>query len=718
MSRAVRSLAAGSTVRILAALAVLILSPLAASGQIVDAPDPGQPVALVADSVVYDTNSGKVVAEGNVEVYYGERTLTADRIVYDSRAERLEASGDIVLRDPSGATVYADLAELDTDLRDGIVRGARGVMAGGTARLSAVEARRFDGRYNALSRAVYSPCDVCAEDPVPLWRIRARRIIHDEEAKVIHYEDATFDVFGFTVAWVPYFQHPDPTVKRATGFLVPSFLSSTNYGYGVKVPYFFVIDAQSDFTFTPFFSTEEILIAEGEYRRATANGQYAIGGSGTWTDYTGENRFQGHLDTEGLFTIYDGIKWGWDIETTTDDAYLRRFDFSNTDRLTSEIFIESYGRRGFFDLSGVRFQSLRDDEPAGDIPVVLPAFDARYEIAAPFIGGDLGFTASSATLFRNNGRDTSRVSIGLDWERGIVLDMGVALRAFGSVQADFFRTYDDPAYPDKFVSRFAPQAGIEARYPFIYTQESGTTHVIEPIVQAIVAPYGINDVDIPNEDSLVVEFDETSLFDLNHFSGYDLVEEGPRLNLGLRYEIIDDNFSFDAAFGRVVRLKENTDFGTSTGLSGAESDFVGAFSISIGEHLSLRNRLRFANDFSVARNEIFGDVSWGPVRLEGGYIFLKADPTAGSTTDTEEASLLAEFDVHENWTIGGYIQRDLQLSEFVETSATITYHNECCEIDLFLKRRFTDSEDVPASTSAGVRIRLLTLGTDAPGDAR
>ncbi|MEM6421415.1 MAG: hypothetical protein AAF698_02420, partial [Pseudomonadota bacterium] len=246
--------------------------------------DPDTPVALVADEITYDSAAGTVSASGNVEVYFGTRTLTADRITYDSRTERISADGDIVLRDPSGTTVYADAADLDVELYDGIVRGARSVLAslppgetpgeGRSAtvgRLSAVEARRFEGRFNALNKAVYSPCDVCADEPTPLWRIRARRVIHDEEEGIIHYEQATFDVFGVPVAWLPYFSHPDPTVERASGFLVPDARQSGNYGFGLRVPYFWAIDPSTDITFQPFFTTDDGVFFDGELRRAFDN---------------------------------------------------------------------------------------------------------------------------------------------------------------------------------------------------------------------------------------------------------------------------------------------------------------------------------------------------------------------------------------------------------------------------------------------------------------
>lgn len=668
------------------------------------------PVALVADNVTYDTEAGRVIAEGNVEVYYGERTLTADKIIYDQNANRIEAAGEIVLRDPAGVTVFASAAELDAELRDGLVRGAQSVI-GGTARLSAVEARRFENRYNALSRAVYSPCLVCQENPTPLWRIRARRVVHDEEERIVHYENATLDVFGVPIAWVPYFSHPDPTVDRASGFLVPEPRQSTNYGYGIQIPYYFVIDDQTDATFAPFFTTDSGIVGVGEVRRAFDNGGFEVLGSLVQTDFTGEPGLQGHLDTEGNFTFGNDINWGWDVKFSSDDAYLRFFDFSNEDRLTSELFVNRYSRAGFFDVSAVRFQSLRDFEPAGQIPLVVPDFDARYDLPQDVLGGDLGFFANSQVLLRNTAEDTGRLSVGADWERQWVLPVGLSLSAFGEVRGDVFVIGDNPDTADDTSLRLAPLAGLEARYPLIYDEDDGDAHILEPIAQFIVAPFGGNGPEFVNEDSQQIEFDETNLFDRNHFSGIDGFEEGPRFNLGLRYErITDDGIGLDATIGRVFRFAEAEEFTEGSGLADQQSDFVGAWTVRYEDWASVTQRIRFDDDASVNRNEIYGDLSIGPVDLSAGYIFLNEDPALGTPEDREEVAGRTTIAITRNWGVNGFFQRDLEEQEFVEAGGRITYANECCEVDLFLRRRFTDSDDTPASTSVGVQVRLLTLG--------
>ena len=369
------------------AMLCLVALPLVeAHAQDIERPSADQPVALIADEINFDSNTGRVTASGSVEVYYGDRTLTADKIVYDDNTGRVEAVGDIVLRDPTGTTVFADTADLDADLKDGLVTGARSVLSEHT-RLAAVEARRIDERYNTLSKVVYSPCRVCPDQPNPLWRIRARRVIHDEVEKVIHYENATFDVFGVPIAWLPYFQHPDPTVERASGFLSPSFEGSGNFGYGIKTPYFLTLGDSADLTISPFLMTEEFPLLELEYRRLFQSGQMRIGGSIGFSNFDGEERLRGHVDADGLWDIGWDIDAGFDINFASDDNYLNFFDLLDEDRLTSEVFLRRYDDQGYFDVTGVRFQSLRDNEFAGDIPIGLPVFDARYDLNEPWLDG-------------------------------------------------------------------------------------------------------------------------------------------------------------------------------------------------------------------------------------------------------------------------------------------------------------------------------------------
>jgi LPS-assembly protein len=724
----------GAAARLAAALAAL-LAPLAAPAQepreeglagLVAEEETQGPVSLVADRVDYDSEAGTLTASGNVEVYYGDRVLTAARISYDRWADRISARGPLTLTGPEGATLFADAAELDARLRDGLIEGARAVMQG-DAKFAAAQARRLQGRYNVLSRAVFSPCRVCEADPVPLWRIRAKRIVHDEEARVIHYENAVFDVLGVPVLWTPYFRHPDPTLERASGFLPPEYSQSPTVGHVVKPPYYWVIDHRSDLTLAPVVTSDDGLLAEGQYRRRFARGALRLDGSVTLQDYDGREELRGHVFGEGLWKLTDRVQAGFLLEQASDDGYLRRYEVSGRDRLTSELFLRASDDRGWGELSAVRFQSLRDGESFGDIPLALPSFEGRRVWSGLPLGGALGLDLAGYALKRTDGPDTAHGSAGLDWERSWLHGAsGVELTAHAALRADVWQTSDTPGPAPDRRERLAPLAALEARLPLLrrdargdalsaLTGPGGVTHVIEPILQGVAAPYTDDAPPRPDEDSRIVEFDETNLFSLRRHSGYDGFEEGPRLNVGLRYaRLADSGARISAALGRVLRLKPIDSFGAGSGLDGEESDFVGAWSVDLPGRLRLTQRLRVDDDYEVNRNEVYARAAWRGLDISGGYVYLSGDSAAPA--DRHEVSAEGRYALTPNWFVGSRLQRDLETSNWVETRGSLGYANECVDLSAYVGRRFTETEDVPAATYYGVRVNLWALG-GAPGPA-
>jgi LPS-assembly protein len=580
-----------------------------------------------------------------------------------------------------------------------------------------------DGRYTMLSKAVYSSCAVCAASPTPLWSIRARRIVHDEVERMVHYEDPTFEVMGVPVAWLPYFSHPDPTVERKSGFLPPTFLQSSRFGFGMKIPYFHVIDPSSDATFTAFPTTDDGLIGELEYRKRFDFGGFDAAGSlGNVDIADGEgDALQGHIFSAGRFALapfgFDaGTTAGFDLNLSSADGYLRRYRFSNDDRLTSRAFVENWGRTGFFTFAGAYFQSLRDDERGDEIPIVLPEFSARRNFFEGVAGGDLGVETSGVALSRIDGRDVRRLTAEMDWSREVIAPLGVALRGFGAMRADAYQVSDDPEFDDGITTRFAPHAGVEARLPFIAYGE-GVTHLLEPGVQFVAAPDNIDNDDIPNEDSLLVEFDETNIFDVDRFPGYDRLESGSRLNLGLRYaRLSEDPWRFETAVGRVFRLSEDTAFSSESGLAEESSDYVAAWTIGYDPYFLFSNRFRIDEDLELARNDVAARLRYGPASVSGRYLLLGRDDTAGATVDRQEFTLAAGYDLTPQWRIEGVARRDLEGERFVDAGGALAYRNECAQIELFVDRDFTDSENSEDSVDIGLRVRIF--GTADGGGAR
>jgi LPS-assembly protein len=269
-----------------------------------------QPVTFTADSVEYDRENSLVIAQGHVEAWQSDNVLRADRITFDRNTGVAAAKGNVALLEPDGQVLFADYAELTQDMKNGVLRDMRAIMAE-NGRLAANGARRTEGQINELSRVVYSTCDLCAKDPTrpPLWQIRALSAVQDLEHKKIEYQDAVLEMYGFPIGYMPYFWHVDPSVKRGSGLLIPSLGGSSHLGAFFAQPYYWVIDDQSDATFTPMITTRDGPQLNAEYRRRFNNGSLLLDGSVGYLD----NSPQATIYANGQFSLNDTWRWGFNI---------------------------------------------------------------------------------------------------------------------------------------------------------------------------------------------------------------------------------------------------------------------------------------------------------------------------------------------------------------------------------------------------------------------
>ena len=671
-----------------------------------------EPLVIIADEVSYDTNGSVARASGNAEAYYGPRILGADRLEYDQELGRVRAIGSVALRNDDGTYLFADSADLSTTLDDGSIDEPRALLGGG-GRFAAVEGERIEGRFTVLSKAVYSPCEVCFDDPTPLWRVRASRVIHDEQTRDIVYEGATFEVEGVPIAYLPYFRHPDPTVKRRTGVLPLQFGEDSTIGYSVKIPYFIEISPSRDLTLTPFITTEDGVLLEAEYRALTRNGRYELWGSVIPKDRSdGDSDIRGAIEGTGRFSLGGDLAWGFDINAATDDTFLRRYNYSDADRVTSRLFAVNENERLFAEANSYIFQSFRVDEDNDTIPFVLPELRLRYRALEDPTYGVATATANVLHLQRIDGADVTRISSGANWERQFVTDSGAVVTPFAAVRADGYLTASDPTVDSGLQGRINGLTGVDIRMPLIAENDLGT-HIIEPVAQIIVAPFEGSQDNFPNEDSLDLNFDETVLFTTeSRFAGLDRIEGGTRANIGVRYDFEASNgFGMEAVYGRVFRLEDNSDFSETSGLQNAESDHVGALRLSFDPLFDVTGRFRASeDDLDLERVEVYARGSYGPISAVGDYARVGADAFSGFTEDREEISGKGVVRITKEISAFLGARRDLENSRLVDAEGGITFENECCVVNFSASRRSNDDRDAEDGTNFGLTFRLKTLG--------
>ena len=705
------------------ALALLIVLAIVSGGEVLAQADE-RPVLLQADEISYDQARGIVVATGRVEISVDDRILLADRVSYDERADTVAATGNVSILDPNGDVFFADQVELSNRLRDGFLTSFRALLAD-RSRFAAAGARRTGGNRTEMFKVVYSACELVPGRPhrAPLWQFKAVKIVHNQRAQRINYQDAVLEVLGVPVAYTPFFSHPDPTVKRQSGFLAPSYGSSTALGLMLEVPYYSIIAPHRDATFAPLFTSKEGVVLGGEYRQRTERGNFDISGSVTRPERRDDNnqlvggrQTRGHVFSKARSALDDTWRWGFDVRRSTDDTYLRRYELSTEDTLTSNAFIKGFRGRNYASANVYSFQGLREDDDPGQTPLVLPLAEFHHRGEPGHLGQLLNLDSSLLVTERNEGTDTRRLSLDGGWMLPYTSPVGERYTLSASVRGDLYWVTDVAAAgggtKDNFTGRLFPQVGLDWRYALIRPGER-VSQTVEPVVMAILAPNGGNPGDIPNEDSLSFEFDHANLFRAKRFPGLDRVEGGARVNYGLRWSAHGSaGGSAAAVIGQVLRLREDDTFADKTGLEDKRSDYVGAVNVAPADYLGYTHRFRLDRDsLSIRRNEI--DLSAGPAffKINLSYALLSRELTADEFGSREELTTSASARITPYWTATAKSRHDLtEGGGTLKYGFGMTYQDECLTFLVDFERNFTSDRDVQPSTSISFRVKLKHIG--------
>ena len=693
-------------------------------------PSADRPTLISADEVVYDKKLDLVTASGNVEVSQDDRVVVADRVTYNIGTGTVSASGNVTLIEPSGNVVFADYVELSPDLRDAFIRDIR-ILLSDNSRLAGASAERSEGRYIVLQKGVFSPCELCREDPeqAPLWQIKAYQVIHDQEDKTIQYYDAWMEIFGVPVLYTPYFEHPDPTVKRKSGFLAPGFGASDTLGTTIQIPYFWAIDDTKDLTFEPVITTKQSVVLAGEYRQLFTKGFVSVIGSGTIADRerndgsTKKDALRGHVDAFARFDIDRHWRTGLDVQRATDDTYLRLYDFSAERTLTSRAFVERFEGRNYGAANAYVYQGLRASDDNDKSPIPAPVIDYNFVGEPGLVGGKFFADSNLMVLSRIEGRASRRLSFKGGYELPYTGPIGDVYSLIAQVQTDGYWTDGvepgdtdvDPPNPEgnELTGRFFPQLGFTWRYPWAQTNES-FQQVIEPIAQFVASPTGGNPDEIPNEDSIGFEFDDTNLFNLNRFPGLDRVDSGTRVDYGVNWlgelGALGNSNIFVGQSYRFTKPDEDI-FSARSGVRDRLSDVVGRVQLNPIKELDLLYRFRLSkSNLQPQRNELAVKAGVPALKVDLSYIFIEGDSNVERFGDREEITGKVSSRFTKNWSGSFAHKRDLENDEPLSTRISLAYENDCFLIEGVGSRKFFRDRDLEPEDSIFVRFVFKYLG--------
>ena len=707
-------------------------------------PMPAAPVAeneinFEADRIDYDSDADIVRASGNVRVARQDAKLSADQVEWDRGAGTVIARGDVMLVNERGDRAFADEMDVTESLRDGVIANLL-IVTNNENRLAAVRAERTDNIY-VLDRAAFTPCKVedsngCPKEPT--WQIQADRVVLDEARERVRYENARVSLFGLPLLPLPGLRHSIGE-EGSSGLLVPDVGYDRRNGFQYVQPYYWRIARNRDLTLTPYIYSAELPMLGADYRALLSKGAYQITGYGTVSavtsvsgepDPTTEDRLRGYIAASGKFQFDPLWSLTGSLRYASDRTFLNRYDLSHEDRLRSTLNLERIGTRSYLSIAGWAFQSLRPGDDSGQVPIAIPAIDYRLRVTDPLLGGQVEVQANSLSILRTEGQDTQRAFVGVTWKQSRLTRMGQEVSLTAYARGDVYNSAQNDLSPtvsyrgeEGWQTRGIAALALDVRWPFIGKAFGGTQR-LTPRVQLVAAPRLAN-LHVPNEDARAIDLEDSNLFALNRFPGYDRFEDSTRITYGFDYRFDRPNFSFDTTVGQSYRIDDRASLlPNGTGLSDRLSDIVGRSQVRYKDFVSLTHRFRLDKDgLAVRRNEIEATVGTRRTYVEVGYLRLDRNITSGveDLRDVEEVRLAARVAFARFWSVFGSTNIDLTgqtddptstLSGFepVRHRLGIAYEDDCLELGFTWRRDYQTVGDARRGNSFQLRLVFKNLG--------
>lgn len=701
------------------------------------------PLLFRADQVSYSKPSDNIMAKGHVLVFQDNRTLLADRVIFERKRGFIKSEGSIWLRTPEGDYIWAQKVQLQEDLLAGKIKQIRIIMSD-SSRFAAIKGAYKDGE-TILSHAVYSPCrsSCCSLETTdtPLWQIKAEKIIHDRQEKVVYYQNAYIEIMGIPVFYTPYFQHPDPSIKRKTGLLIPSYGHTNDLGFIIGVPYYVVLSKESDITITPLVTTKQGPILIGEYRKRfrdsyiNMHASYTRSHSSPFTANTLKNsRYdRWHVMSNNRFELNDSHILNLSINRASDMTYLRRYPILSQrayrlpreKNLTSSAKLEQFLEHSYATANIYWFQT----DYKTTTPFVAPLATYHYQSSPGDHKETFDVKVNTLCLSRKQdvpgrfARDYQRLTTEAGGRIPYISPWGDEWKGELWLRGDIahFNHYKNLTYSQKSLtatnSRLFPQASLNWRYPFI-NRLPMSNWLLEPIVMVISSPTLSKNYRLPNEDSDSLELDATNLFKRNRFSGLDRLDSGNRFVYG-----INNNFSFPqnryigVFLGQSRRFDHQQVLPIGAGEDTSASDVIMQLKAKPSRLIALRHQSRLQRQKAHPRvMETYLKVTPELATLQVGHIYQYPQ---FNTQHLSQMNWQVSAHTFENWSLAYAESRNLRRNpnNILVRMVTLTYKNDCLEFASGVYRNNCNDRDLRPDTGLFFQLTLKGLGTFKPNTA-
>ena len=652
-----------------------------------------QSTKIIADEI-RSTNKGDIVnALGDVIILNDDGTkIKADEINYDKKKQKIDAKDNIVINDLEGNTYFLD--EVTTfdgiDYLRGINVKAR---MSDDSRIVSKDIYKKDN-ITLLTDAEYTPCkeDNYLIENCPGWKLQAKKIYQDNKTKTIHYDHAKIYLFNVPFIYLPYFSHPDPSVNKRTGFLMPTIESNNNLGEKFSIPYFLDIAPNRDITFTPNFQSKANNYYFVDYREINEFGAINIEGS---IDDNDDNKgTKNHLFIEAdINNPYGNLDLA--IKTSNNDTYLRKNMINQLTVHESGVNFNKSTDNAYLNIFASSYKHLTIDD-GNQWEYVYPKIEYNLDnIKLDSLNGRLAINNNFSYQRNLDKSYASLASTQINWlnrnidrNSGLLFDNEATIRIV-SISNDYKNRKDTENV------RFFPQISSKISYP-LFKSSGSSNQTISPILMPIIAPY--------NNYTEHKSITNNNLFSTNRASSITESESGPRINYGIEWFMANkNNFDIKIIAGQNLKFnKEKSD--TAEELS----DFYITSNFIFGNNRYFNNSLIIDKD----NRDVKTNNANLLLTFDNFSLGIDYDYNSGKYyTASEQIRIGSKFEFVNNFQFNFNGAKNIDTNDNIGYQYGLLYENDCIGVDLNYYRDLTKDRDVAESYGYSFTIVLKPFGS-------
>ena len=666
-----------------------------------------------------DQADGSLFATGNVELKQANNTLRADEVTYYRNQNKAIARGNVVHIDGDGTVTNATIMEIDTEFSHILAETIISNFTTGEW-ISADHADRIAGDRGIFDASRFTPCKCdFLNGERPLWDIKASQSVRNEKTQTITHYNMRMNVLNVPVGYLPFLTHPDWTVRRRSGFLTPSFIISSDFGFTPSIPYYQIIDETSDAEFTTYKYQYRGLGVKSRYRKLWDKAELnATVYTANVETYKKNRELVGAVDATYASRIGNGWNIKANLRRASQDTFMRRYDFNDDTSLKSTVMATRTIDNRYYSVEASDRQSLLASDKTLNEPTVLPSiFYEKTEKG--WRGNQLFRTELSAVQLDNDqGHDMARWSGIFEVAEDFELPLGIA-NYEANITSNYYSIHTKPdsaATSLGDISFVTPALSVGWRLP-IAVVGANRTAIFEP--QARLAFIGGKDRTsaIPNRDASDYRIDEANLFLLNRYQGKDYILPGTRADIGVS-ATTNDNFFGDVSgfFGVSRRLSGKTSAGLNTDQGDKYSDYVASLTVNPANSLNLRWSGRLSSkDLTLNESKTSLSSALGTGSLSMTHNQLAKAYFASSDDDREELSASYSQSLIGGWQFSATQLWDLSYGKTIrkKSTAALSWNGgvqDCLYITINYEHDPVADRDVSAVDQLNFVIGFKNLG--------